>query len=330
MKKNFLIRNARSSYAEICDFLMERMGFIDIARKDTDRSIKSKSALLKDLLGDTWFVFKNIKKIRNADILFCVGYSAIPVMLLAKLKIIRCRKLYWFSFFLHAQRWFPLFRIILTALQAPYQHFIVFSEHEMELYAGKLNIPRSKIIYVPYSTGPVDNLQVSEGDYCFAGGYSNRDYGMLIQAFRNLDERLVICASKHNDLPPDLPGNVQILYDLPLQGFIELIAGAKICILPLNANSGASGQSVTLKYMQFGKPIIVTRDPVIAGYLNQNNSVLIEPGDSQGLVQAINTLINNKEMRRRLGGQASEDYFMNFQSSHFKEKILNVLLRMEE
>lgn len=82
--------------------------------------------------------------------------------------------------------------------------------------------------------------------------------------------------------------------------------------------------------MQLGKPIIATQDPVLEEYLNSKNAMLIEPNNSQAIVDAIKQLSEDAKMRSTLGAKASEDYFANFQGTHFEAKILKMLQRSNE
>lgn len=85
-------------------------------------------------------------------------------------------------------------------------------------------------------------------NYYFSGGYSNRDYLSLIEAFRGIPTRLIIvCSSLNTELDGcPLPANIQVLRDIPAHVFEAYIRHAKAGIVPLKHDTGASGQSVIL------------------------------------------------------------------------------------
>lgn len=77
-----------------------------------------------------------------------------------------------------------------------------------------------------------------------------------------------------------------------------------------------------MEYMSQERTIITTNNGGQSEYLTSGkNSLLIPPNDSNTLKECIQTLINDKHLRKRLGKQASIDYFENMSYDLFIQRI---------
>ena len=314
---NFIIRHSANGYAAICDYLVQTRSFQDIAFVAEATSIKPNWALLVELIFDTVRLVWHVAEFRNANIIFTIGYLALPLQLLAKLRIIRCRRLVWFGLFLHSPRAFTLFRRLLQIVSVEQVRYIVFSRSEPELYSRELNIPLSRIYYMPY--GAVDNSvelpdspdSPPEKPYFFAGGASNRDYVTLIRVFSQLDDELIIVCSesKNRDiLSIDLPSNVHVITDVSSRQFDDYVRNATACILLIKHNTGAAGQSVLLRYMKYGKAIIASDTDVISEYVVPGTSGILIRNPLTELPDSIRRMATSPGDRERLGEQARTRY----------------------
>jgi len=83
----------------------------------------------------------------------------------------------------------------------------------------------------------------------------------------------------------------------------NIMPAADIFVLP----SLSEGRpSVILEAMASGKPIIATRVGGVPELVNDEIGILINPEDSVGLAEAINKLLQDKELRERMGKNARE------------------------
>jgi glycosyltransferase involved in cell wall biosynthesis len=103
---------------------------------------------------------------------------------------------------------------------------------------------------------------------------------------------------------------VVFLGPIPPGRRFELIARADICLLPLTQTSIASRYTSPLKlfeYMAAGRAIVASRLPSLASVLeNGQTSLLVDPNDPRGFATAIDSLLNDAELRIRLGAHAAE------------------------
>lgn len=61
------------------------------------------------------------------------------------------------------------------------------------------------------------------------------------------------------------------------------------------------------EYMASGTPIVSTDLPSVREVLNENNSVLVEPGNTEALAQGINKVLRDEPFAKRIAEQAQED-----------------------
>lgn len=283
---------------------LREKGFTFMLLQQGDRNpIKSKIGLGLDFLKDSWAVARQIKTLRETNVVVVNSYVALTVLLLHSLGFIRYRKLIYFGFFLHAPRYYPLFRWLFRWLLTEEDTLLVFSKHEVGFYETTLRLKPGNVSYAPLPYQLADNVPSIEqlpiqipATYYFAGGYTNRDYGALIEVFRYRPELLVICGSSLNtDLAAnDLPRNIIVLKDLPREPFKALVAHSMACILPIKDDTGAAGQSFVLEAMAYQKVVIATQTRVLAE--------LIDPGKTGFLLTDLTVQLPGLLTRLNQGG----------------------------
>jgi glycosyltransferase involved in cell wall biosynthesis len=75
----------------------------------------------------------------------------------------------------------------------------------------------------------------------------------------------------------------------------------------VQASSAEGVPGAILEAMAMGKPVIATRVGGIPGLVQDGeNGLLLEPGDAQGLAQAIITLAHDPQLRQRLGARSQQ------------------------
>ena len=89
-------------------------------------------------------------------------------------------------------------------LDTEHDHYLIFTAKEIWLYSLKLGLNAKNLHPLPYGDWQreirpelLPPIQMIRG-YYFAGGYTNRDYGSLISAFRNRSEMLIIACAHLN------------------------------------------------------------------------------------------------------------------------------------
>lgn len=220
--------------------------------------------------------------------------------------------------------WFK--RHILRAVMKGASAVVVFTRVQTELYAQAFNVPESKFVWIPYYHTLWDaTYKAEEGDYIFAGGDYTRDYVSFIEAVRPLPYQVVIAAFYRDYFKGiQLPANVKIVTTTH-EDFVRLMAGAAIVVVPLRGGLLHSGGEQTyLNAMALGKAVIVADEIGAEQYIeNGISGVVLPPGESEGLRNAIKMLMENRNLARQMGSKAKAAA-ARFSADQFFTKLLEV------
>jgi glycosyltransferase involved in cell wall biosynthesis len=322
----------RSEYNSFADFLFD-LGFEPLVLDVTTSRFVSRPRLLWQYLRGVIRLLLRARQLHNAGTVITFGHFAYPVRLLARLHLVRYERMFCFGFFVHGTRWFRVFRW-LARLDRANDFYIVFSRSEVDLYARQLVIDRERLRFVPLGDWDARKRQKelttppTNGDYYFAGGWSNRDYAALVKAFHSIPARLLIICSPTNarQLHEDsLPANVGVLSDVPTEVFEAYVRGAKAGIIPLRLDTGASGQSVAVALMRNAKCIIASNVGALREYVENGVTGFLVDNMTRELPGIIARLEADPQWAAQFGIRARERYEREF-SAHAASEAFRELL----
>jgi glycosyltransferase involved in cell wall biosynthesis len=148
----------------------------------------------------------------------------------------------------------------------------------------------------------------AEEDYIFAGGSSHRDWDVLQEAARALPGLKFVVAASSRDrgkFSSGQPPNLTVAYDLPTARFYEMLAKARVVIVPLRRQDVAAGHLVILHAFCYGKAVIATRTVGTTEYIEDGvNGILYAPGDARELAAKIQEVLRSSATRERLSANA--------------------------
>ncbi len=184
--------------------------------------------------------------------------------------------------------------------------FVCFSSVERARYAEYFGIPEGKIDSLRWSVAEPE-LESSETPteptpYLCAVGGEGRDYATLVEAMRRLPDRhLSIVARPANVKGLDLPSNVSVRTNVPLAEVWNLMAHAKLMVLPLHDAEVPCGHTTLITAMQLGTPSIVTESVAMTDYISDDTTGLTcPPGDPDAMARTIERLWDDEELAVRL------------------------------
>lgn len=191
---------------------------------------------------------------------------------------------------------------------------IVYSHQEGEGWSNSvfLPIPADGDFegVVPYTNGT---------PYVFSGGGTLRDFRSLIEAVAPLDIRLdlVTFSPETLDVENDLPENCRVLWRMPLDRFLSLMAGSLFVAVPLRPGAITGGHTTISQALCLGKAVVTTRGVGIEDYVSDGREgLLVDAGDVAGYRTAMQALIENEELRsaceRHARARASELSYPSF------------------
>jgi glycosyltransferase involved in cell wall biosynthesis len=219
-----------------------------------------------------------------------------------------------YGFFSHSRwfRWWP-------KLDRSSDHYTVWSDYEAKRY----RLPPDRTHVVLYSDW--EGTPRSHGKherYFVSAGYSDRDYpAMLELARRTPEETFVIICSKVNGSLGELPPNVRVIRDLPIEDFNRWIGGAVACILPTRNRKGPAGVSVAVGAMKHGTPVYATDTPIMREYV-PTNQLFQHPTD---LVWALRRLEPESERYREMVDRGHATYRLKCSKEAVTRKITAIL-----
>ncbi len=223
-------------------------------------------------------------------------------------------------------RFIPLARYALQATNA----ITVPSSGERDLYVKRLALPSGRVHVCPNGMydltrafGVAGELEPLDRDtFIFAGGYSHRDFDVLIAAAEGTDVPVRIIAPRHGPLASRLPSNVKWCEPLPGKDYYQQMRAARVVVIPLKDVPFAVGLVELLSAMALGKAIIVTRTIATPDYVQSNeNAILVPPGDYIALRQAIEYLLEHPAAREQMGKEARARFCRRYRYDAFAMRV---------
>jgi glycosyltransferase involved in cell wall biosynthesis len=100
-------------------------------------------------------------------------------------------------------------------------------------------------------------------------------------------------------------------------------------VVPLQGIDFAGGDSSLLQAMSFGKAVVATRAPSTETYLEHGKTgLLVEPGDIEGMRQAILHLWRNPDEAIRMGKEARQHFEENHTMDKLAQRVYDVALEV--
>lgn len=235
------------------------------------------------------------------------------------------------NFYIHElskKRWFNSFMKYLFKNK----NYIIISQSSSEVDYFKSLGNNLVIHYVPFCMKRLDNkmlhINKTKSNYIFSGGYSNRDYSLLINVASILPHiNFVIVTSNLNNID-SVPSNVILYKEISSIEFNNLLFNSFAVIIPLKESTGSSGQMVALTAMQMSKCVIYTNYPIVAQYFNHQSGISIEGKSIQDAIDALNKIWLNFELVDKIGKEALSSYNEKFSIEAYNREILNILLNI--
>lgn len=212
-------------------------------------------------------------------------------------------------------------------LSCPTNYWLCYTRSEMEEHIA-LGVNRERIFYVPCSLYFQDETFLAEKgrariirekgvppslelvvrpfrDEIVACGNNSRDYPTLLLAARGLPCRVQIISSDFYKRQMPLPPNVVVHDYLPLHQLYAVLSAVRFIVVPLRSSILSPGTATSALAIGFGKPVIASDFPCLYDYVKDaKTGLLVKPADPVALRQAIKTLNEDEDLRRKMSEQA--------------------------
>ena len=180
------------------------------------------------------------------------------------------------------------------------ERFTVFSKMERALYASAFSLDIRKIDFVHWGVNPprVEGEAIEVGDYVASIGGNARDYRTLMDAARLMPgTKFVVVARPENFIGLDVPQNVTVHTNLPLDVTMNILGYSKLLALPLVGSEVPCGHVTLVSAMHLGRPVVVTESTGVADYIkNGVTGLTVKMGSAIELRRAIQELLNDETL----------------------------------
>lgn len=190
----------------------------------------------------------------------------------------------------------------------------VYGTADIPAANGLFGIPRDKFLLVPFarafptgldSAAALPSLQ-RPGSVVAVGGNA-RDYRTLVDAVRATEIQLTIVAREYSTAGLQIPANVAVWHNIPLDEADRAIRDAELMVLPLDGSEPACGQVTLVTAFLLGTPVIASDCEGIRDYIiDGETGLIVEAGNPVAMRTAIERLLGNAIERERLAENAKK------------------------
>lgn len=190
---------------------------------------------------------------------------------------------------------------------------ITHSRGEIDGYAAAFGLPQSRLTFVPFQRGIIDVEPSTEHFDVIAMGSAGRDYFCFCAAIDGTGLKVLLIAKPDALDGITIPKNVEVRSGLSMAECLSLAASAKVNVVPIAEMENAACQVTFLAAMAMGKAIVATECTGTRDYLTDGqDAILVAPRDAAGLRQAILSLMQDQDLRDKLGQTAYHRWKENF------------------
>ncbi|OGG45302.1 hypothetical protein A2673_00125 [Candidatus Kaiserbacteria bacterium RIFCSPHIGHO2_01_FULL_50_13] len=212
---------------------------------------------------------------------------------------------------------------------------VTVGKEESERLKKLLPHLKERIEYIPFGVdisffSPREGKEV-ERRILSVGVDPDRDWETLFNACEGLGVEVVAATRPRGsrDVTPP-PFVTRKLF--PLKELVDEYVRASIVVLPLDSSAGvndAMGATALFEAMAMGKAIIATSTHTMRSYITHGeNGLLVEEGNVEEMYSAIKKLLDDKELRDRLGHAARAYAVQNLDAEKLAGTLVNYFKKL--
>ncbi len=202
------------------------------------------------------------------------------------------------------------FRLLAWLLGGTWK--IVQYHRDTRALQAHLRLPAQRFDYIPFKINQrelVERTAPTDGGYIFCGGKTRRDFDTFIAAVAPLPYPVKIVTTSNEDIAPHgsfladrpLPPHIEVVrLDGSAQPFIELLAGARLAVLPIKPDICGVGIGVYIMAMALRKCVVITAGPTTTEDLSEDLAIIVPPEDAAALREAIRRAYTDDALRSHL------------------------------
>jgi glycosyltransferase involved in cell wall biosynthesis len=200
-------------------------------------------------------------------------------------------------------------RLLAQASLKDIDRFIVHTRREIEIYHQWLGIPKERFEFVHFHEKdiPITFQENNTEPFITSLGSAHRDFPTLFDAVEKLNLPTILASGKRALAGLRIPPQVKAQFGISKSDCLRLAQEARISIVPMlpNPKVTASGQVTIVEAMAMGRAAIATNCNGAEDYIQHGETgLLVKPKSVDDLVQAIDLLWNDSELRNRISKSA--------------------------
>ena len=208
--------------------------------------------------------------------------------------------------------------------------YCVLSSDEVDRFPQTWGVGMGRVRFTPFyytfKDADVDAPGSTDGGV-FAGGEPLRDYGLLVEAARQVSAPVRLATRQVSpDTHPALPQNVTA-GRVQHTEFVELTRSASVVAVPLKTDTERSaGQQTYLNAMAMGKLVVVTDAPGVRDYVEDGQTGLIVPPDASAIANTLSWALDPEHQSEvvTIGQRARDVVRERFTAARYAHDLLAI------
>jgi glycosyltransferase involved in cell wall biosynthesis len=267
------------------------------------------------------------RQARNFDVLVLCT-AGIEVLVVAAIRALLPLKyrLICVDFLIPKQPWLGRLGRLLSRVDA----FICIRSGDIDILHTQFDVPRRNCQFLPFPV-TVDATPATDDDegYIYSAGWAHRDWPTLVGALGRLPYRAILSAGRV-DLPAGLSSRIQVLEQCSPERGRSLMRNSRLVALAFEDTHLPSGPLILLDAMAMGKPVVASSVNGTRDYVDDGRTgILVPPSQPEALARAIEHVMTDPSLRRRLGSAAYQEA-ATFTAAAFVDGIINVAERLTD
>lgn len=212
------------------------------------------------------------------------------------------------------------------------QRMYDFSNNYKSLNERHSYIQNWGVDFLFFNSYSINQLYIPKNDFVLSLGGTNRDYKILIEAFKNINIKLKIIPKSPSNIPHDIEitHNIEIGSSIPdLYSYGPIREEYYNCLavaIPLirELDYYPTGSTILFEAMSMGKAVITTRNKAYPFDVEEEKIGLnVDYGDVDGWVKAVNFLITHPDEAKEMGNRGRELAKERYNYQNFSKQIIN-------
>ncbi len=204
------------------------------------------------------------------------------------------------------------------------RNLVCHSSSEKRFYIAEFGEhSKEKFKFIPIGEGTFifEKEQIENQDFYISGGASNRDYATLIEAFRRIDDRLLIACRPQDVEGIDIPENVEVCFDTYGDDFLDYLRQSKALILSIKDPDVSAGQLVLINAMRAKKMAIVTAGNCLDDYADKEFTIKVNAHSQKEIIDSIRDINNNPQQKELMEQAALSKYKECYSLEQYGENV---------